>query len=86
METQRICSLHSLIPTLCFSFFLKLKYVRYVLLINYVEKDGSNFLVSLMKHLCATIHMKVIEQNFHAVLFIMLCKVVLTFKSVDKIP
>ena len=30
-----------------------------------------------------TIQMKAIEQYFHVVLFIMLCKVVLTFKSVD---
>ena len=28
--------------------------------------------------------MKAIEQYFHVVLFIMLCKVVLTFKSVDE--
>ena len=33
---------------------------------------------------CVTIQMKAIEQYFHAVLFIMLYKVVLTFKSVDK--
>ena len=31
-----------------------------------------------------TIQMKAIEQYFHVVLFIMLYKVVLTFKSVDK--
>ena len=31
-----------------------------------------------------TIQMKAIEQYFHAVLFIMLYKVVLTFESVDK--
>ena len=31
-----------------------------------------------------TIQMKAIEQYFHVVLFIMLCKVILTFKSVDK--
>ena len=28
--------------------------------------------------------MKAIEQYFHVILFIMLCKVVLTFKSVDE--
>ena len=31
-----------------------------------------------------TIHLKVTEQYFHVVLFIMLYKVVLTFKSVDE--
>ena len=31
-----------------------------------------------------TIQMKAIEQYFHVVLFIMLYKVVLTFKSVDE--
>ena len=30
------------------------------------------------------IEMKATKQYFHVVLFIMLCKVVLTFKSVDK--
>ena len=39
-----------------------------------------------MKPLCVTIQMKATEQSFHVVLFIMLCKVVLTFKSVDKTP
>ena len=38
----------------------------------------------LIKPLCVTIQMKAIEQYFHVVLFIMLYKVVLTFKSVDK--
>ena len=33
---------------------------------------------------CATIQMKAIEQYFHVVLFIMLYKVILTFKSVDE--
>ena len=37
-----------------------------------------------MKPLCETIQMKTIQQYFHVVLFIMLHKVVLTFKSVDK--
>ena len=37
-----------------------------------------------MKPQCVTIHMKAIEQYFHVVLFIMLYKVVLTFKSVDE--
>ena len=31
-----------------------------------------------------TIQMKAIERHFHVVLFIMLYKVVLTYKSVDK--
>jgi len=31
-----------------------------------------------------TIQMQAIEQYFHVVLFIMLCKVVLTVKSVDE--
>ena len=31
-----------------------------------------------------TIHMKAIEQYFHAVMFSMLYKVILTLKSVDK--
>ena len=37
-----------------------------------------------MKPYCVTIQMKAIEQYFHVVLFIMLHRVVLTFKSVDK--
>ena len=37
-----------------------------------------------MKPWCVTIPMKAIEQYFHVVLFIMLYKVVLTFKSVDE--
>ena len=37
-----------------------------------------------MKPYSVTIQMKAIEQHFHVVLFIMLCKVVLTFKSVDE--
>ena len=37
---------------------------------------GSNF--------CVTNKMRAIEQYFHVVLFIMLFKVVLTFKSVDE--
>ena len=36
-----------------------------------------------MKPLSVTIQMKAIEQYFHVVLFIMLYKVVLTFKCVD---
>ena len=36
-----------------------------------------------MKPYCVTIQMKAIEQYFHVVLFIMLYKVVLTFKFVD---
>ena len=34
-----------------------------------------------MKPKCVTIQMKAIEQYFHVVLFIMLCKLVLTLKS-----
>ena len=37
-----------------------------------------------MKPKCVTIQMKAIEQYFHVVLFITLCKVVLAFKSVDE--
>ena len=37
-----------------------------------------------MKPQCVTIQMKAIEQYFHVLLFIMLYKVVLTFKSVDE--
>ena len=37
-----------------------------------------------MKPYCVTIQMKAIEQYFHVVLFIMLYKMVLTFKSVDE--
>ena len=38
-----------------------------------------------MKSYSVTIQMKAIEQYFPVVLFIMLCKVVLTFESVDEI-
>ena len=37
-----------------------------------------------MKPSCVTIQMKAIEQYFHVVLFIMLYKVVLTFRSMDE--
>ena len=37
-----------------------------------------------MKPYCVTIQMKAIERYFHVALFIMLYKVVLTFKSVDE--
>ena len=37
-----------------------------------------------MKPKCVTIQMKAIKQYFHAVLFIMLYKAVLTFISVDE--
>ena len=37
-----------------------------------------------MKPQCVTIQMKAIKQYFHVVLFIMLYKMVLTFKSVDE--
>ena len=36
------------------------------------------------KNVDVTIQMKAIEQYFHVVLFIMLYKVILTFKSVDE--
>ena len=38
-----------------------------------------------MKSYGVTIQMKATEQYFHVVLFIMLCKVVLTFEFVDEI-
>ena len=38
-----------------------------------------------MKSLSVTIQVKAIEQYFPVVLFIMLCKVALTFESVDEI-
>ena len=37
-----------------------------------------------MKPLCVTIQIKAIEQYFHVILFTVLYKVVLTFKSVDE--
>ena len=37
-----------------------------------------------MKPRCVTIQMKAIEQYVHVVMFIILCKVILTFKSVDE--
>ena len=37
-----------------------------------------------MKPLCVTIQMKATEQYFHVVLFVMLCKVILTFESVHE--
>ena len=37
-----------------------------------------------MKPQCVTVQMKALEQYFHVVLFIMLYKVVLSFKSVNK--
>ena len=37
-----------------------------------------------MKPYCVIINIKAIEQYFHVVLFIMLYKLVLTFKSVDE--
>ena len=44
-----------------------------------------NRLINLwMKPYCVNIQMKAIEQYFHVVLFIMLYKVVLTFKSVHE--
>ena len=44
------------------------------------------YLLSLWMKCCSvTIQMKATEQCFPVVLFIMLCKVVLTFESVDEI-
>ena len=40
----------------------------------------------MVEIVCVTIQMKAIEQYFHAVLFIMLYKVVETVKSVDVTP
>ena len=37
-----------------------------------------------MKPLCVTIQLEAIEQYFHVVLFIILYKVVVTFKSLDE--
>ena len=37
-----------------------------------------------MKPYCVIINIKAIEQYFHVVLFIMLYKLVLTFKAVDE--
>ena len=45
-------------------------------------RGGSNFKAD--KPQCVTIQIKAAEQYFHAVLFVMLYKVVLTFESVDK--
>ena len=45
---------------------------------------SCNCLYMSTKALHVTIQMKAIEQYFHVVLFIMLYKVVLTFKSVDE--
>jgi len=47
-------------------------------------QGGFNFLSLGMKPWCVTIQMKATEQYFHVVLFIILYKVVLTFKSVDE--
>ena len=59
-------------------------YGTFINLVNYVVKDDSSFLVSWMEPQCVTIQMKATEQYFHVVLFIMLYKVVLTFKSMDE--
>ena len=40
---------------------------------------------SMTKTLCVTIQIKATEQYFPVVLFIMQCKMVLTFQSVDEI-
>jgi len=52
--------------------------------VYYAVQGGSNFLSLWIKPSCVTIQMKAIEQYFHVVLFIMLYKVVLSFKSVDE--
>ena len=56
------------------------------LLVNYRVYGCSRLIDRLWmtQPQCVTIQMKAIEQYFHVVLFIMLYKVVLTFKSVDE--
>ena len=61
--------------------------IRFILPVrgaSHIIKGGTNFLSLWMKPLCVTIPLKATEQYFHVVLFIMLYKVVLTFKSVDE--
>jgi len=53
-------------------------------IVYYTVQGGSNFLSLWMKSWSVTIQMKVTEQYFPLVLFIMLCKVVVAFESVDK--
>jgi len=52
--------------------------------VYYTIQGGSDFSVCGWNP-CVTIKMKATEQYFPVVLLIMLCKLVLTFKSVDKI-
>ena len=61
----------------------KVRAVRLCGTVCYTVQCGST-LSLWMKPYCDTIHMKATEQYFHVVLFIILYKVVLTFKSVDK--
>ena len=49
-----------------------------------VGGGGGATVQTLRKSLLVNSSMKVIEQYFHVVLFILLYKVVLTFKSVDE--
>jgi len=59
-------------------YFQELRYIMSVVIIMVLT------LKPLEKPTCMTIQMKVIEQYFHVALLIMLYKVVLTLKSVDK--
>ena len=52
--------------------------------VYYAVQDDSNFCLWL-KSYSVTIQMKAIEQYFPMVLFIMLCKMILTFESVVEI-
>ena len=53
--------------------------------LNVIIQGVSNFFASVAKSYSVTIQMKATEQYFPVVLFIMLCKVVLSFESVDGI-
>ena len=59
--------------------------VLYCGTVYYAEQGGSNFLSLWMKSYGVTIQMKATEQYFLVVLFILLCKVVLTFDSMNEI-
>jgi len=52
--------------------------------VYYTEHVLCNFKLASVAETLVTIQKKTIEQYFHAVLFIMLYKVVLAFKSVDR--
>ena len=53
--------------------------------VYFAAQGGSKFFILWMRSQSATIQMKVTEQYFPVVLFIMLYKVVLTFHFVDEI-